>query len=175
MEGLKDNNVELIPLRLSDVESLFSLTEKNREHLREWLPWVDLTKSIDDTKRFIEMALGQEKDKSGIHFGIWHEGSHVGVIGFHYIHPTNKKAAIGYWLDEDSQGKGIMATACKLIIKYGFENLNLHRLEIACAVENEKSNAVAIALGFEKEGTMKDSEWLNDHFVDQNIYGLVKQ
>lgn len=170
----KENKVELIPLRLEDVDALYSLTDKNREHLREWLPWVDTTRTVDDTKGFVEMALKQQTDKSGIHFGIWYKRELVGVVGYHYVNYANKKATIGYWLDKDSQGKGIMTAAVNLIIKYGFENLDLHRVEIMCAVENEASNAVALRLGFEKEGTIKESEWVDDHFVDQNIYGKLR-
>ena len=174
MEELKDNNIELIPVRLEDIDVLYSLTEKNREHLRIWLPWVESTKSAEDTKGFVEMAMRQHADKSGIHFGIWYENQLLGVVGYHYINYANKKASIGYWLDKDFQGKGIMTTAANLVIKYGFEALDIHRVEIMCAVENEASNAVALRLGFEKEGTIKESEWVDGHFVDQNMYGKLR-
>ncbi len=171
---LRDNEIELIPLVLENVPALFELTDKNRTYIREWLPWVDKTKTEDDTKEFVMMALKQQTDKSGIHFGIWSEGELVGVIGYHYINYANKKATIGYWLDEETQGKGVMTTACKLVIDYGFEKLDLNRVEISCAVGNDKSCAIPERLGFRQEGIIRQSEWLNDRFVDHKYYGLLK-
>lgn len=169
--NLTDNSIELKKLAIENSEVLFELTDKNRNYLRQWLPWVDNTKTVSDSTKFIQDALD---NKNAIHFGIWYEGNLVGVIGYHYIDKVNKKATIGYWLDESSQKKGIMTTACKLAIQYGFEELHLNRVEISCAVDNKKSCAIPERLGFKIEGIFREVEWLNDHFVDHKFYGLLK-
>ena len=135
---LIDGDIELKQLAMENSDQLFRLTDKNRDYLRAWLQWVDGTKTVEDTKTFIQFTLD---NKNAIHFGIWHQGNLVGVIGYHFIHKENRKGHIGYWLDESSQGKGMMTIACRLIINYGFDELNLNRVEISCAVGNEKSCA----------------------------------
>lgn len=120
------------------------------------------------------MAMKHQEEKIGIHFGIWFQKKLVGVIGYHYINYQNKKATIGYWLDEETQGKGVMSSACKLVIEYGFETLGLNRVEISCSVGNDKSCAIPERLGFAQEGIVRQSEWLNDRFVDHKYYGLLK-
>ena len=85
----------------------------------------------------------------------------------------NKKAQIGYWIDEEMQGKGYTTTACRVMVRCGFEVLQLHRVELTIASGNDKSSAVAKKLGFQKEATLIQSEWLNDHFVDQEVYRVL--
>lgn len=169
---LTDNNITLKPLNLDDSDVLFQLTDKNRNYLRKWLPWVDATKTIEDSKSFIQ-STGDNKDAA--HFGIWFNENLVGVIGYHFIHKSNRKGHIGYWLDEKSQGKGFMTAACRLLIKFGFEELNLNRIEISCAVDNDKSCAIPERLGFQQEGIFRQAEWLYDHFVDHKFYALLKK
>jgi len=169
---LTANNIALKPLTLDDSDVLFQLTDKNRDYLREWLPWVDDTKTVEDSKSFIQSTID---NKNAAHFGIWFNENLVGVIGYHFIHKANRKGHIGYWLDENSQGKGVMTIACRLLIKHGFEQLNLNRIEISCAVDNEKSCAIPERLGFQQEGTFRQVEWLYDHFVDHKFYALLKE
>lgn len=78
-----------------------------------------------------------------------------------------------YWLTESEQGQGIMTEALRKIIEYTFEELKLHRIEITCAIENNRSSALPKKLGFTFEGIERESGWLYDHFVDLEIYSLL--
>ena len=100
-------------------------------------------------------------------------GQWVGSVGFHYWDKKNRKDTIGYWLAEGFQGKGIMTDAVKALMKYGFETMNLNRIEILCAVENNKSRAIPERLGFKNEGISRENEWLYDHFIDAVAYSLL--
>lgn len=82
---------------------------------------------------------------------------------------------IGYWLGEKYQGKGIMTKACKALIQYCFEELNLERIEIRVATENIKSQAIPERLGFQKEGCLRNAEVLYDQYIDLYVYGLLKK
>ncbi len=92
------NDIELRLLEERYADQLFALTEQNRAHLREWLPWVDDTKFSEDTKGFIKSALQQFTDNNGFQAGIWFKGELTGVIGYHYIDWSSRKTEIGYWL-----------------------------------------------------------------------------
>ncbi len=97
----------------------------------------------------------------------------VGVIGFNEFDWRNKIGYIGYWLSKDAQGKGIMTRAARALIDYGFEILDLNRIDIRAAVDNKKSRAIPERLGFNQEGILRQTEWLYDHYVDHVVYGML--
>jgi ribosomal-protein-serine acetyltransferase len=168
-----DDKTELRLLELRHTEALFLLTDQNRFYLREWLPWVDGSLTLEDTEKFIRSSLEQFTQNYGFQAGIWFRGALAGVIGYHRINWANRNTSIGYWLGVPYQGKGLMKKACAAMIDYAFHELKLHRVEIRCATENKKSCAIPERLGFTREGVIRQAEWLYDHFVDHNVYGLL--
>jgi ribosomal-protein-serine acetyltransferase len=80
---------------------------------------------------------------------------------------------IGYWLDAACRGKGVMTEACRAFIDHGFMHIGLHRIDIRCAPANRKSCAIPERLGFVQEGTLRDAEWLYDHYVDLVVYSML--
>lgn len=166
-------NLELRLRSLADADAVFEVTNKNRAYLREWLPWVDSTKNPEDTREYIQSCILKFEKEEGLDLGIWYNGKWVGSIGFHYWDKANRKDTIGYWLAEDAQGKGIMTDAVRALVNYGFQTRNLNRIEILCAVDNIKSQAIPKRLDFKDEGITRDCEWLYDHFVDSVTYSIL--
>ncbi len=72
-------------LEPNDATDLFAITDSSRNYLREWLPWIDGTKSVGDSKSFIEMTMNQYASNNGFQAGIWFRNQLVGCIGFHAI------------------------------------------------------------------------------------------
>ena len=165
-----------VELRLFDdrhAEALFALTEQNRAHLRPWLPWVDQTLSVDDTRAFIQSSLYQYAGNNGFQAGIWFQGELAGAIGYLYFNWRSRKTEIGYWLAESFQGGGIMTRACAAMIEHAFAERGLNRVEIQCASGNTKSRAIPRRLGFVEEGVIREAEWLHDYFADHVVYGML--
>ncbi len=71
------------------------------------------------------------------------------------------------------QGNGVMTEALNALIKHYAMQKIIRRFVIKCTVYNEKSNALAKRCGFSYEGTLKQAEYINETFHDQNIYGLI--
>ena len=101
-------------------------------------------------------------------------GSFAGVVSFVAINPAVRSAMIGYWLGPEYEGKGIMTRACEALIDYGFGELALNRIVIRAATDNLRSQAVPQRLGFTREGVERQSEWLNDHFLDMVVYSMLR-
>lgn len=169
-----DEQLEVRSLRQSDAEAIFQLTDVNRTHLKEWLPWVDFTRTVEDSAMFIEQTMKKEAQNNGFEAGIFSEGELVGVIGLHSINNANKSTSIGYWLAATASGKGIMTKATKAVLAYCFEELGLNRIEIKAATANGKSRAIPERLGFVHEGTLRQAEWLYDHYVDHELYAMLR-
>lgn len=168
-----NDDVELKLLERRHAAQLYLLTIQNREHLKEWLPWLDYVQKIEDSDTFIQSTLGQFSKGNGFQAGIWVEGRLAGIIGLHQIDWPNRKTSIGYWLGADFGGRGIMTEATKAVTDYCFKELGLNRIEIRCAKGNDKSCAIPKRLGFEYEGLHKQAEWLYDHYVDHEVYAMT--
>ena len=154
---LKKDVIELKTLSFDEVNKLYELIDKNRDYMGEWLIWVEKIKSVEDIEKMMqEWSKGREKGEK-IHFGLLHQDKLVGVFYFGFINKDFRKGSIGYWLDNDYQGQGIMTKSCNLLIEYGFGDLNLHRVEISCAEGNTKSRAIPERLGFKQEGIFKEA------------------
>lgn len=168
-----DDKTVLKMLDLRDAEHLFALTIQSKNTLREWLPFIDYTRSIADSKNFILSTMKQYSDNNGFQAGIWYDGNLAGVIGFHKIDWNNKSTSIGYWLGNEYIGLGLMTKSVEAFVNHALIDLQLNRVEIRAAVENKKSRAIPERLGFQEEGCVRQAEWLYDHYVDHVIYGML--
>jgi ribosomal-protein-serine acetyltransferase len=158
---------------VDDAESFFALTDKNREHLQHWFPWVEMTKTIEDTKLFIEKCEKGFRAGVSADFGIWYEHAWIGSMGFHKIDKENSWAEIGYWIDKENEGKGLMTLCVEEMIRYGFDELHLHRLQIKCDSSNKKSKAIPDRLGFVCECILRENHKRDEAYTDELIYGLL--
>ena len=98
-----------------------------------------------------------------------------GAIGLHRIDRRQKSTSIGYWIDLEHQGKGIVSAACRAIVTQGFRDFGLHRIEIRCATRNHRSSAIPRRLGFVEEGILREAEWLYDRWVDLRVFSMLAQ
>ena len=156
-------------------EELFELTDKNRQFLMQWLPWLNSIVKPSDTKTYIERQLHRFSKGEAVHQTIFFQKRIAGVLGFNLIDQTNQIGHLGYWLGQEFNGQGIMTKCVQDLINQGFQQWNLQRIEIRCAVSNFKSRAIPERLGFKIEGTIRRAEKVNHTFNDHVIYGLLKE
>ncbi|EDL66274.1 GNAT family N-acetyltransferase [Bacillus sp. SG-1] len=154
---------------------LFKLVDANRENLGKWLSFPQKTKSVADSKTFIEKSLTRFANDNGFWAGIWSGSELAGAIGFIYVDSVNRKAEIGYWLGNDFEGRGLVTRSCKCFIQHAFEKWTLNKVEINMASGNIQSRAVAERLGFKQEGIIRDYEFLNGEYHNRVIYGMLQK
>lgn len=160
-------------LAIPDTRPIFTAVDANRELLRKWLPWVDFNTSSKDTRDFIRDSLNGYNNGTSLNLGIFdiQSSKYLGVCGYHTI--KDGIAILGYWLDKDYQGSGIIFKTCQALIEHTKTNFpNIKEIRIKTAVENYKSQANAKKLGFEYKETISNAEWLYDHYVDHAVYIL---
>ncbi len=173
LKVLSLNNAYLAILEKQHAQELYTAIIENRAHLSKWLPWVGASYSLAESRGFISNALQQHVCGNGFQAGIWYNKLLVGVIGLHPIDQQNRKASIGYWLGAEYEGKGLMSAAVSACLDYCYGELKLNRVEIRCAAGNTKSQAVPVRLGFQREGMIRQAQWLHGHFVDLIVYGML--
>ncbi|MBW8308161.1 MAG: GNAT family N-acetyltransferase [Candidatus Paracaedibacteraceae bacterium] len=156
----------------TDASELFNLVEENRHYLRKWLPWLDNTKSIKDIENFISISNKNLSENKSVVLSIKYNNDIVGVISFHTIDWRLKETAIGYWLAENYQGKGIITNACRQLLAFCFSKLKLKRVNISCAKENKKSISVVERVGFKYLKEVENYQWLYDYYVDHVFFSM---
>lgn len=169
-----EEDLKLKILMPYDDEILFKLVDKNRDYLREWLPWLDEVTSSADIRAFVNNSYKRMSDNEGFDLGIVYKNSLIGVIGFHNYDKLNKNISLGFWIDEKYSRKGLITKTCKYLINYAFDRFNMNSVEIHTAKNNVKSKSVAEKLGFFLEGEVDNAEWLYDHYVKHQIFSIKK-
>ena len=182
MKKLIDHELSLKPIRFRDKSQWDSVRSVNRDWLSPWeatRPMVDQKNPLPSYYGMVMQLNREMKALRSISLGIFlqEKGSEklIGQITLGgIIFGAMRGAHIGYWIDQRFSSRGYTTRAVKLLTKFGFESLKLHRIEINLRPENEPSKKVALKAGYYLEGARSNylhiaGDW-RDHitFVKEN-------
>lgn len=142
-----DDLLTLKQLKLEDAERIFSLTDKDRAYLSEYLPWPQYTNTVEDSLAFIKLMLQRRNDNQEYGYGIVYDGQVVGHISLMHVN-DEKCPEIGYWIASEYSGKGIMTKATVALTDFARTNLHIPRIIIRAVPGNVASNKVAEKAGY---------------------------
>lgn len=168
---LKSKKITLRPPTQADIPALASIANNKKifDNVRDMFPH---PYTLKDAENFIEFV---QTKKSREIFAIEFEGKLVGFGGVHLQEDIYRKSGeIGYWLGEDFWGKGIGTEAVKLLVKYGFEELELIRIFAGVFEHNLGSMRILEKVGFEKEGISRKAVIKNGKILDEHRYAILK-
>jgi len=166
-----------IDLRLpeeKDADELLAVINQNRERLQEWLHWTHSTQTREDVLSFVHMARRDFQRPDGLHLLILHQGRIIGACGFVTLNELANYGEIGYWIDSEFVGKGIVTDCCRALIDHGFQEMGLNRVQIRAATGNVRSAAIAKRLGFCYEGTHRQTIRTNKRLDNENCFALLR-
>ncbi len=143
---------------LENARLLFNMTERNRHHLLPFVQWAndDVVKDVNDSLAFLYAAKSDWEDCKNFEFGIFFDGAMCGWIDVHKINTQDRLCGLGYWLDKDMTGKGIIKYAISALEKELFNDFKMNRIFIRCDRENEQSKKVASRCGYVFEGELRE-------------------
>ncbi|HAK47164.1 MAG TPA: N-acetyltransferase [Spirochaeta sp.] len=169
-----DENILLSQVKLSDAADIFYIIDTQREYLGKWLLFVEHTKTVKDTEAFLKSVIEVPEDSAELVFVIRWMGTLIGLIGFRNTDKANRRTEVGYWLSEDFQKRGIITKSLKCLVEIAFEERNINRIALRCAVRNDASKNVALRAGFRFEGTERKGELLSEgKFRDLEVYSRL--
>lgn len=133
-------------------------------------------KTLEATQEQMDWYADLEKNKTGFWWAVCSKDNTTfyGAGGFCDRNKEHRKAEIGFWLLPEYWGKGFMSEAMPLICNYGFEKMNLHRIEGYVEASNNNCKKAMDKLQFKLEGTMQDCEIKNEEFISVDIYAKIK-
>ncbi|HCB1189493.1 TPA: 50S ribosomal protein L7/L12-serine acetyltransferase [Klebsiella quasipneumoniae] len=155
------------------VSDLHQLVVKNQRWLQQSLSWAGEVRSEEETRRHVQGNVMLHQRDYAKMFLLFLEKRPIGVLSFNQIEPQNKTAYIGYWIDEDHQGQGYLSRSLQAFIHHYARSGLVRRFAIKCRVANTRSNQVALRNGFVLEGCLRQAEYLNGSYDDQNIYARI--
>lgn len=169
-----DDSIKLELVSSKHVQPIFDIANDNREHLRQWLPWIDSMHGVSFIRDFISVSEQRRAMGTDYAFVILCDEMVVGRIGIYKVDTYNHVGELGYWIGKEHEGNGIITSSCRRLLQYSFEVLLLNRIEIRYGVENVRSQRVPERLGFTKEGTLRQVENIRGQFIDHYLYSLLR-
>ena len=170
---------------------LRSLTEQDypawievRRRCHDWLvPWeprpAGAPPAPEDASSFGVRCGMRERERqlgTGFGFGIFVDGSFAGEITLSSVQRGPfQQAFIGYWVDQQLAGQGLVPESVVVVLRFAFEMLGLHRVEIAIVPRNHASRRVVEKLGIRSEGVAIGYLEIDGRWEDHVRYAITSE
>lgn len=159
-------------------EEFYKLVDKNRNHIAKTFP-VTLANSdsLKKAEDFLEVSLNKEKNNEGFYFYARDIKTNdlIGYLCIKTIDFRISKCELGYFIDEDFQGKGIISKMVSNSLDFCFNELMMNKVFICTSEINFASQRVALKHNFKQEGILRDEFRNGDGELQNTVYfGLLK-
>ena len=138
-----------------------------------WLFTSNFVDNEADFKRYFNNALAERKAGLGYPFAVYDKqtGQYAGSTRFGSISFMHKRVEIGWtWYHPNFHGTGLNKACKLLLLNYGFDTLNLNRIELKTSLLNLKSQAAILKIGAVKEGIFRNHLITERGIVRDTVY-----
>ena len=173
---LKGKSVLIRPFKRADISYFLKWFNDPEivQYLDMYLPMTEMGE-----EKFIEELGTTRADKDVLFVIEAVEGASnkpIGSCGLHQINAKDRDAIFGIIIGEkDYWSKGYGVEAARILINYGFQQLNLHRISSAAVAFNERSIKLHQKLGFREEGRLRQAMFKNGQYHDRIEFGLLRE
>lgn len=101
-------------------------------------------------------------------------GECIGQIAYFLVDSKNHFAEIEYCIGSQFQRRGYATEAAKAVIAYGFDRMNLHKVQICCKTINAPSRKVIEKCGLTFEGTLRDYFYMDGQYVGRHYFSILR-
>jgi ribosomal-protein-alanine N-acetyltransferase len=176
---LYGRRVLLRPLVPPDFESWKEVRQRNHDWLTVWEPQRSPHAPDPTTDRdaFGSRCGQRDRDRQsgvGYAFGLFVEQTLAGEINLNnVVRGALQTGTVGYWIDQAKAGQAYVAEGVVVVLRYAFEELGLHRVEICIVPRNHNSRRVMEKLAIRDEGTAERFLEINGVWEDHVRYGIT--
>jgi ribosomal-protein-alanine N-acetyltransferase len=173
--------VVLRPLIVSDFPAWSEVRRRNDEWLTKWEPsrLPGQPDVINDRDAFAVRCSARQRERqlgTGFGFGIFADGNFCGEINLSSVQRGPFQSCyVGYWIDETVAGQGYVPEALVVTCQHVFEDLHLHRLQVAIIPRNQASRRVVEKLKIREEGLAQRYLEINGVWEDHLRYGITAE
>ena len=135
----------------------------------------DIPSNLQEARQEISYWMNVYKNGDGIYFAIARKDNNrlIGSIGLSSFNRFHNRIEASYDLAKEYWNKGITTKALKEVIRYGFDNMGINRIEAFAMRANKASRAVLEKCGFNLEGELKQHRRHRGVYVDMGIFSIV--
>ncbi|NIE62498.1 GNAT family N-acetyltransferase [Burkholderia sp. Ax-1719] len=101
-------------------------------------------------------------------------GEVLGTCDLFHLHAQCRRAEIGFSLQRQHWGKGLMSEAAAAVVDHAFDTVKLNRIEADIDPRNVASARVLERLGFQREGLLRERWIVGEEVTDSALYGLLR-
>ncbi|RSD25391.1 GNAT family N-acetyltransferase [Mesobacillus subterraneus] len=161
-------------ITLGDIDDIHAYA--SNPEVSKYVFW-NAHQSRADTEEYVKAVLSLYEQGKLAPWGIHFKEDHklVGTADFVSWQPQHKTAEIGYALSQDYWGKGIATEAARELIRFGFKNMDLVRIQAKCLVANKGSERVMEKAGMTYEGILRKYVLIKGIHYDVKMYSIVKE
>lgn len=171
----------LRPLTPTDWEQWHEVRVRNESWLLPWEPLrpAGMLDPTRDRDAYVSRCHARDRDRqSGIAygFGLFVGPALAGEINLNgVVRGASQCATIGYWIDQAHAGNRYVAEAVVVMLRFAFEQLHLHRIEICIVPRNHNSRRVTEVLGLRDEGIARGLIEINGSWEDHIRYAITAE
>ncbi|QGH36952.1 GNAT family N-acetyltransferase [Gracilibacillus salitolerans] len=171
---LETERLLLRQVSLGDVHDIYAYG--SNEEVSKYVTW-ETHKSLDETLAFVEYILNRYECNYLAPWAIElkEKQKMIGTIDFVSWDTHQHIAEIGFVISQDFWGKGIVTEAAKEVIKFGFNHMDLERIQAKCLVENIGSARVMEKAGMMFEGVLRKAVYGKGKHWDVKIYSILRE
>jgi RimJ/RimL family protein N-acetyltransferase len=127
-------------------------------------------------ERWMEAIAGMPMSFTNVWFAVeTKDGQHIGNINFHRSDPEDRKARLGFMIGEKSfWSKGYGADALRTLLRFGFDQMNLHRIDLTVDADNARAIACYRKCGLVEEVRMRQERFTRGAYRDQLVMGVLR-
>ncbi|MXR19845.1 GNAT family N-acetyltransferase [Halobacterium bonnevillei] len=161
-----------------DTVSLHPIEEEDHEFIQRGRNHPDVRVPLTDTRirTLTDVAESVSEDDYRFLICIGDEDGDpqpVGEVAFAYVAQEAERGALMYWIHPDHRGNGYVTEASELFLEYAFGECGFHKVTARVLVSNEASARTLEKLGFQREGTRRESSIIDGEYEDMYTYGLL--
>ena len=174
-EQIEGNRIILKKTSQALAREMYQNVNDDRARLREFLPWVDQTISVEDEIKYIQRAELWWDERSTFQYGFFRksDGVYLGNGGVHAVDWGNERLEIGYVVWQPYEGQGYISELVGLLEAVSFA-AGFYRLEIRCDPKNIRSVSVAQRLGYQQEGHFRSHQVRGSQRRDTLIFAKLR-
>jgi len=173
MRAIRTKRLLLRDFKEGDWEAVYSYAS-DAEVVR-YMDWGPNT--IEETQNFIRRAIArqQEQPRRGYDLAVVLKSQNmiIGGCGIYVSNMDNREGWIGYVLNHNFWGQGYATEIAKVLLKFGFDELNLHRIFATCEPANIASAHVLEKIGMQREGYLRENKWAKGKWRDSLVYAIL--
>lgn len=168
--NLISSRIILRALKLDDAQNIFEYA--STKEVARYVFW-EPHKTLADSTNFLNELTNSKELMWGIQ--LKDDPKIIGTCGFISENPITKCLTIGYVLNQNYWRNGYTKEALQLIIAYGFNNLDIIRIEGICVVDNLASEKTMLSCNMAFEGTLHDNFIKDNEIYDCKLFAITKR